>query len=67
MRRKPLQLPPKAQAIHLAGYKARFRGYFLGDCPYDSVLATVWADGWLAADERIGHAVAMQERSEPDE
>ena len=24
-------------------------------------------NGWMTADERIGHAVAIQERSEPDE
>ncbi len=65
MRRKPLQLPPKAQAIHLAGYKARFRGCFLGDCPYDGILAAVWSDGWLDANERIANSA--KQRGEPDE
>ena len=62
------ELPPKMQAIRLAGYRARFRGYFVGDCPYDydDILAAVWADAWMAANERIVHAV-KQERSEPNE
>ncbi len=60
MRRKLLKLPPKAQAIHLAGYRARFMGYFLGDCPYDGVLAAIWADGWLDANERIAKPVKQE-------
>ena len=35
-------------------------GYFLGDCPYDGVLAAIWADGWLDANERIAKPVKQE-------
>ncbi len=50
---------PKVQAVHFAGYRARFRGYSWGECPYDGPLADAWLDGWEFADERIRHGAQL--------